>query len=148
MFFRQADLVFTSAGNCVTIPIDGGLPAKPIPRQGTIAFPRRILFAVLRVTTHTPPGDNHLLCKKFQSNSPGCSPIPVRGRKCRKRTPVRCAFFVCQIVSVGATLGRPWILLRKIHRRQAKTGFFSCGKSEKHRFSAGDHGSPLRYSQK
>ena len=98
--------------------------------------------------THTPQGDNHLLCKKFQSNSPGRSPIPARGRKCRKRTPVRCAFFVCQIVSVGATLGRPWILLRKIHRRQAKTGFFSCGKSEKHRFSAGDHGSPLRYSQK
>ena len=57
MFFRAKiypqdiwqNLVFTSAGNCVTIPIDGGFPAKPIPRKGTIA----LTFEVK--SPHIPP---------------------------------------------------------------------------------------------
>ena len=46
--------------------------------------------------TPTPPGDNHLLCKKFQSNSPGRSPIPARGRKTQKtHTGMVCVFCQC-----------------------------------------------------
>jgi hypothetical protein len=39
---------------------------------------------------------------------------------------------------VGAIMDRPWILQSKIHRRKAKSGLFTFGKSEKLRFSAGD----------
>jgi hypothetical protein len=42
------------------------------------------------------------------------------------------------IWNVGAIIDRPWIFRRKIHRRKAKGRLFSCGKSEKLRFSAGD----------
>ena len=43
-------------------------------------------------------------------------------------------------------LNTPRGFSEKIHRRKAKDGLFSCGKSEKQSFSAGDRGSPLRMS--
>ena len=56
----------------------------------------------------------------------------------------------CQKRPVGAgQRARPRILLSKIHRRKAKPGLFSVGKSEKLHFSAGGHGGPpLRFSLK
>ena len=61
-------------------------------------------------------------------------------KRCGKIVKTGCEFHTPY---VGATIGRPWILLRKIHRRKAKDRLFSCGKSEKRCFSAGDRGSPL-----
>jgi hypothetical protein len=57
-------------------------------------------------------------------------------------------FSVSKKVVVGATRGRPWILLSKIHRRKAKKGYFPSGNPKNFVFRRATEGRPYGVYEK